>query len=316
MDFPEPLSSMLRKYDWDAYIASHTPIPVDSVQESTVPYLVVKKNTSSCVGKKCAPPTSIKIIGFIFTVNRHSNKIFPNTFVGNNLKFELKFVINETGELSRDISELTLVGSNIYELPSEIREEMLLANSYVLKQYRTMFLTQESYDILQNVISRLIDLNKTDYLKISLYNTTPLITLANLIDEPNASNSILKRIIKYYTLDEIKYANFIGDTALNQANTPQKIKTIKDAIIERESIYKNAMDFPEPLSGMLRNFDWNSYIQTDQPILIDDVRKKAVPYLFTNNTGTIKVVGFIHSHRFFEHTTSISDSLFYLYFVI
>lgn len=123
MDFPEPLSGMLRNYDWDAYIASHKPIPVNSVQKSTVPYLVVK-NARSCIGSRCAPTAYTKVIGFIPIVK--GNKIIKTQI--DDIYFDLCFTIDETGELSREspiAHNTVLVGSNIYELPSEIREEML-----------------------------------------------------------------------------------------------------------------------------------------------------------------------------------------------
>jgi hypothetical protein len=53
------------------------------------------------------------------------------------------------------------------------------------------------------------------------------------------------------------------------------------------------MDFPEPLSGMLRNFDWEAITN---PIDHRTIQFHRVPYFVKNNTGTIKVVGFINNY--------------------
>jgi hypothetical protein len=232
MDFPEPLSGMLRTFDWDAYIASHKPIHVNSVQTSTVPYLVVK-NASGCI--RCAP---YKVIGFISIMDRYNIMRTQENYI----HFELCFSIDETGLLSRkspNANNISFVGSHIYELPLEIREEMLLANSFVKHIYKYLkfgTFTQEKYDILETAIDRLIELNKTDYLKISIIfsHTTPLIILASSLQQQNAVNHIIKRIIKYYSSGEIKYADKYGNTALSEANTPEKIKIIEDAIKDSE----------------------------------------------------------------------------------
>jgi hypothetical protein len=234
MDYPEPLSSMLRNYDWDNYITSHNPILVNSVQKSTVPYLVVK-NASGCVGSRCAPNASTKVIGFIPIVYGKKTQV-------NDIYFDLCFLIDETGELSREspnAHNTSLAGSHIYELPSEIREEMLLANSFAAHLYKSLkvgTLTQEKYDMLNTAIDRLIELNKTDYLKISIFfsHITPLMILASSLQQQNAVNHIIKRIIKYYLPDEIKYADKYGKTALSEANAPTKIKIIEDAIKDSE----------------------------------------------------------------------------------
>ena len=237
MDFPEPLSDMLRNYDWDRYIASHAPIPVNSVQKSTVPYLVIK-NANGCVGSRCAPTASTKVIGFIPIV--YGNKIIKTQV--DDIYFDLCFLIDETGQLSREspnAHNASLVGSKIYELPSEIREEMLLANSFATHLYKSLkvgTLTQEKYDMLNTAIDRLIELEKTDYLKISIFfsHLTPLMILASSLQQQNAVKHIIKRIIKYYSSGEIKYADKYGNTALSEANTSQKIKIIEDAIKDSE----------------------------------------------------------------------------------
>jgi len=235
MDYPEPLSSMLRNYDWDRYIASHKPIPVNSVQKSTVPYLVVK-NASSCVGTRCHRNASTKVIGFIPIV--HGNKIIKTRV--QDIYFDLSFTIDETGQLSREspnFNNAVLVGSNIYELPSEIREEMLLANLFASKLFDLAKYGNVAAPGLQKLnamIDNLIALGKTDYLKISMYASriTPLIIIAE--KQQQILNSIMEKIIKYYTIDEINYANKYGETAMSIVNSQAKKKIIEDGIKHNE----------------------------------------------------------------------------------
>jgi hypothetical protein len=110
---------------------------------------------------------------------------------------------------------------------------MLLANSFVSKLHEiTKYggnVSAHELQILNATIDNLIALDKTDYLKISIFfsHLTPLIILAN---KPQQLNSIMAKIIKYYSVDEINYANKYGETAMSRANSQAKIKIIEDAI--------------------------------------------------------------------------------------
>lgn len=211
MDFPEPLSGMLRNFDWDAYIQTAQSIPIDHVERNTVPYLFTNDTGT------------IKVVGFI------RGFINSNARLINKFMFDLHFVINENGSLSRNI-EATITNAIVYPLPDEIYNEMLLANTI----YYDVFI-KNPLNIAQTIedIRYLVQQNKTDYLKLTYHHNkiTPLMFVISF----NDLLPVVKELIKYYVLNDLYYRDAYGHTVLYiVGNNPVKKRIIEDAIKEKE----------------------------------------------------------------------------------
>jgi hypothetical protein len=234
MDLPEPLSSMLRSVYWGKYIKENVPIRVDSIQKS-VPYLFVKREG---VYKNIA-------IGII-TEDRTDSFYLGSS----KLDFDLCFTFNKLGIQGSSLKYNSsypkyLAEYDIYNLPSEIYGEMMLANSFSWKLRKYVKYGDDIYvdlykkhpqDDLNETIDNLIDLNKTDYLKIPvLHNdSTPLMILAGA-DKSLVLGNIMKKIINYYSVKEINHqSRYYYRKALSYANSPEKRKIIDDAIENNE----------------------------------------------------------------------------------
>jgi hypothetical protein len=231
MDLPEPLTSMLRSVYWDKYIKENIPIRV--IQKS-VPYLFEKREG---VYRNIA-------IGII-TEDRTAYSFVDSS----KLDFDWCFTFNKLGIQGSSFKYKNsypkyLAEYYIYNLPSEIYGEMMLANSFSLKLRRYAKYGDEyverykkhPLDDLNETIDNLIDLNKTDYLKIPvLHNdSTPLMILAGA-DKSLDLGNIMKKIINYYSVKELNHqSQYYYRKALNCANSPEKRKIIVDAIENNE----------------------------------------------------------------------------------
>ncbi len=247
MEYPQPISDMLRTFDWDSYIDSQQPIKIREIVNNSIPYLVVKIS-NNCTELECK---STKIIGFIKESFRDTDTRAANIW------FNIQFTINDTGTLTRDMPIQSLTkGSNVYALPEHIHNEMMLVNSFA--SHIGTFNTNK-YQQIFDTIDKLVNLNKTDYLKLTMYYSydTPLMVLAR-----TEHSAILKYVIKYYSLDELCYRDKHGHTALDYASNNNR-NIIKDAI-KRQKIMgivypsvvantgltaENYMDLSEYISG-------------------------------------------------------------------
>ncbi len=222
MDFPEPLSSMLRNFDWDAYLATAQPISFEHLNQIT-PYLVTNETNK------------IKVIGFIYDLNKSNSSYAKYEFT-----FKLNFVINEKGSLSSDkIFSMSNNNFNVYSLPTNICRELLLANVFYYDLYITL---NPNPNKLIKDIRDLAKLNRTDYLKMPNYPTklNPLVHIMIMDSYSQQWDSlkkewlpVFKELIKHYSVEDLQYE----DTVLNQAkayNMPVYVKIIEDAIKEKE----------------------------------------------------------------------------------
>ncbi len=212
MDFPEPLSGMLRNFDWDAYLATAQPIPLRSIQRNATPYLITNETGT------------IKVIGFLI------GDIYSNNLIPNNV-FDLHFAIDETGNLSRTAPSV-IHHAIAYVLPEIIRNEMILVNTiyYHLFAYNHMKQNQLIADI-----RHLVELNKTDYLKITYFASKSNLLL--IVMSLYGMVEVFKELIKHYSVEDLKYRNLHGETVLDHAlssNLPVYAKIIEDSIKEKE----------------------------------------------------------------------------------
>jgi hypothetical protein len=205
MDFPEPLSSMLRNYDWNSIT---NPIDHRTIQFHRVPYFV-KNNTGT-----------IKVVGFINNYIKSANKYI----------FDLPFIINEDRSMSRDDTPIIIEHSNVYQLPNAIRNEMMLAYTFI---YHLFVVPSYQPSVLINAINNMVAQNKTEYLKITMFSSrmTPLMMLVPNIVFFDA----FIELIKYYTLDDLYYRDTNHQTVLDRAQGfPFYENAINNAIKEKE----------------------------------------------------------------------------------
>jgi hypothetical protein len=223
MDFPEPLSGMLRDYNWITYLETAQQIPIQNVERHTTPYLITNESGT------------IKVVGFIGGyINLSTRSINKDVFM-------LNFVIEENGKISHNTpSQIDNV--IIYLLPENIHNEMLLANTILNNVFNINNLKKQNQIITD--IRHLAQLNKTDYLKIKLhfhFRENPL-----MIAMSQQNLRVFRELIKHYNLDDFNYKNPYEQTILDQAynsNLPAFVKIIKDAIKEKEfETYLYAVD--------------------------------------------------------------------------
>ncbi len=184
MDFPEPLSGMLRTFDWNAYLETANQISLNMVKPNTIPYLVVSE--------KHGP----KIIGFIKVIHKPGD-----------IEYNFNFVVWPDGRrITRTIPGY-MPNAKIYELPPHIHDEMILANTLF-----AAFHTDEdsNNDSIMHAIKYLIDNNRTDYLKMTTASTSPLtwIMYRYLFLPDDSLIDIFNYIISFYTEQELNYRNY------------------------------------------------------------------------------------------------------------
>lgn len=227
MDYPEPLTSMLREYDWNSYIdainakKSLHKITIDEVQPVTEYYMLCKR------ANKVQFPIIIGNVSNIFR-NIDNGSSRPEVTVG--ISTQIIFVIDKNGQVTRKNPNFTKL--DVYKLPSDIENEMKLACSFMSRLSLMANPMYEDRNIINNYVNLIISANKFDYLKLTDNKESPLMVATRL-----HQYEIMKKIIQYYTVDEINHENRNHLTALMIANSSPnanlnipRVKIIEDGL--------------------------------------------------------------------------------------
>lgn len=206
MEYPEPISSMLREFDWNTYM-------------NTTEKMNKRQRTNNVTaGTEC----------YIFCNSKNKSK-FP-IIIGNidrkwsdaEYSNEIFFVVHANRNISRANIEWE-EKMDVYELPPHIKQEMNLAVTFMhnLKTYfgnNYTIVSESRADRLMRLMNELISLDKIDYLKIISNQFSPLMVATGFHEY-----DIMKKLIKYYTIDEINYMNRNRQSALTIANNSSDV---------------------------------------------------------------------------------------------